>query len=81
MPFTIIYQFAVLGVVSLAIGIIFGLATSYLFKNASFLRVNALTETFLILAFSMMSYNLADITVIAGIRMSGIIALLTCGII
>lgn len=70
-----------LGFVSLAIGVIFGFLTSYIFKHASFLRVNAITETFLILAFSMMTYFIADLTVVAGIKMSGIISILVCGIV
>ena len=80
-PILIVYQFCMLGLVSLMIGLIFGLLTSFIFKNASFLRVNAVTETFLLLAFSLMSYFLADLTVLAGIKMSGIISLLTCGIV
>jgi len=80
-PILIVYQFIMLGLVSLTIGLIFGLITSFIFKKASFLRVSAVTETFLLLAFSMMSYFLAELTVIAGIKMSGIISLLTCGIV
>jgi sodium/hydrogen exchanger-like protein 6/7 len=81
MPFEIVLQFALLGFVSLLIGLAFGFLTSFIFKTCSFLRVNSITETFLLLAFSMMSYFLSDLTVILGIRMSGIISLLTCGIV
>jgi len=80
-PFLIVYQFLMLGIVSLSIGLAFGLLTSFIFKRASFLRVNAIDETFLLLAFGMISYYTADLTVIAGIKMSGIISLLTCGIV
>ena len=80
-PFVIVYQFLMLGIVSLTIGLIFGLMTSFIFKRASFLRVSAITETFLLLAFGMISYFIADLTVVAGIKMSGIISLLTCGIV
>jgi NhaP-type Na+/H+ or K+/H+ antiporter len=80
-PFLILYQFCVLGFVSIAIGVVFGLFTSFIFKNASFLRVSAITETFLLLAFSMTAYYYAEVTVIAGIKMSGIISLLTVGIV
>jgi sodium/hydrogen exchanger-like protein 6/7/sodium/hydrogen exchanger 8 len=79
--FTVLVQFILLGVVSLSIGAIFGFFTSWIFKHASFLRVNAITETFLIIAFSYISYFVSDFTVLAGIRMSGIISLLTCGIV
>jgi len=80
-PALIFYQFCMLGFVSLTIGLIFGFLTSLIFKKASFLRVNPITETFLLLAFSMMSYFVSDLTVVAGIKMSGIISLLTCGIV
>jgi len=81
MPITILGQFVLLGFVSLAIGVFFGFLTSFLFKNARFLGASAITETFLILSLSMLSYFISDLTVIAGIKMSGIISLLTCGII
>jgi NhaP-type Na+/H+ or K+/H+ antiporter len=77
----ILFQFLILGVVSLAIGVFFGFLTSWIFKHASFLRVNAITETFLLVSFSYLSYFIADLTEIASIKMSGIISLLTCGII
>lgn len=80
-PFVILFQFILLGFVSLTIGLLFGFLTSFIFKHAGFLRVNAVTETFLILALSMLSYFVAEMTELAGIRMSGIISLLTCGII
>lgn len=80
-PFVILLQFILLGFVSLTIGLIFGFLTSLIFKHCGFLRVNAITETFLILSLSMLSYFIADMTELAGIRMSGIISLLTCGIV
>jgi NhaP-type Na+/H+ or K+/H+ antiporter len=70
-----------LGFVSLSYGLIFGLLTSFFFKHCSFLHVSAITETFLMIGFSYMSYFMADFTTIAGIKMSGIISLLTCGIV
>jgi len=70
-----------LGIISTVIGLVAGLLTSLIFKKVRFLSASAITETFLLLAFSMMSYYIADLTVIAGIKMSGIISLLTCGII
>lgn len=77
----IAYQFFVLGFVSVAIGVVFGLLTSFIFKKAKFLRASSITETFLLIAFSMISYFYAEMCVIAGIKMSGIIALLTAGIV
>jgi hypothetical protein len=70
-----------LGVVSLGIGVIFGFLTSFLFKHARFLTVSAITETFIIFSISLVSYFSSELTTIAGIQMSGIISLLTCGII
>lgn len=79
--FVVLAKFTMLAIVSLSIGLIFGFLTSFIFKHCSFLRVNAITETFLILAFSYVSYFASEMIVIANIRMSGIISLLTCGII
>ena len=70
-----------LGAVSLSIGLFFGFLTSFTFKHASFLRVNAITETFLMFSFSMISYFSSSLIKISGIEMSGIISLLTCGIV
>jgi len=80
-PFVVLSQFLILGLISLAYGFVFGFLTSFVFKHCSFLRVNAITETFLLIAFSYMSYFISDFTVVAGIKMSGIISLLTCGIV
>jgi len=41
-----------LGIVSLSIGVFFGLLTSAAFKKADFLHVNPIVETVLMLAFS-----------------------------
>jgi len=70
-----------LGVISLSIGLIFGFLTSLMFKHCRFLRINAITETFLLFSFSMISYFVSNLIVIGGIEMSGIISLLTCGIV
>lgn len=70
-----------LGFVSLSYGLIFGLLTSFFFKQCKFLHVSAITETFLMIGFSYMVYFIADFTTIAGIKMSGIISLLVSGIV
>ena len=80
-PFLILGQFLLLGIVSLAIGIIFGFLTSFIFKYANFLRVNAITESFLLFSFSLASYFVSDSIEILGVQMSGIISLLVCGIV
>mmetsp|Transcript_64353 Transcript_64353/g.89033 ORF Transcript_64353/g.89033 Transcript_64353/m.89033 type:complete len:166 (+) Transcript_64353:788-1285(+) len=53
-----------------------GFITSLVFKYARFLTVNAITETFLIFCFSLCTYYLGDLC-----HVSGIIALLSCGIV
>ena len=70
-----------LGVISLSIGVVFGFLTSLAFKHCSFIRVNPITETFLMFAFSIMSYFISNAIVINGVTMSGITSLLTCAII
>jgi NhaP-type Na+/H+ or K+/H+ antiporter len=80
-PLVVMTQFVLLGFISLSIGLIFGFVTSFVFKHCGFLRVNAITETFLLVAFSYMSYFVSDFTIVFGIKMSGIISLLTCGIV
>jgi solute carrier family 9 (sodium/hydrogen exchanger), member 6/7 len=70
-----------LGTVSLLVGLLFGFITAFTFKHCNFLRVNAITETFLMFSFSFMSYFVSNSIIIAQIEMSGIISLLTCGIV
>jgi NhaP-type Na+/H+ or K+/H+ antiporter len=70
-----------LGFISLSIGLFFGASTSFSFKHLSFLRVNPITETFVLFAFSMISYFISESIIIAGVQMSGITSLLTCGIV
>lgn len=65
----------------MTVGLLFGFLTSYIFKLCRFLRGNAIIETFLLFAFSFMSYFVSNSIKIAGIEMSGIISLLTCGIV
>jgi len=67
--------------VSLSVGLVMGLLTSFVFKHAPFLKVNAVIETFLMIAFSLASYFISSSIKIAGLEMSGIISLLTCGIV
>lgn len=80
-PVVIIGQFVSLAVVSVAIGVIFGFGIALMFKHLRFLTISAVTETFLMLMFSLMAYYISEITVILGLDMSGIISLLTCAII
>lgn len=80
-PFIIIGEFVMLAVISLGLGMIFGFITSFAFKHLSFLRINPITETFVLFSFSMISYFVSEGIVIAGTQMSGITSLLTCGIV
>lgn len=52
-----------------------------MFKHMRFLSVSVVTETFLMTAFGFSAYFVAQITIIIGIEMSGIIALLVFAII
>ena len=74
-------QFIMLGTVSLTVGLVFGFLTSCVFKHGVFLRGNAINETFLMFIFSILSYFVSNSIKIGGIEMSGIISLLTCGIV
>jgi NhaP-type Na+/H+ or K+/H+ antiporter len=79
--FVVLGKFIILGVVSLSIGAVIGMLTSFSFKWAPFLKVNAVIETFIIFASSLASYFISSSIKIAGLEMSGIISLLTCGIV
>jgi len=70
-----------LAVISLSIGLIFGFFTAFIFKHCSFIRINPITETFLLFSFSMISYFVSNSITINGVTMSGITSLLTCGIV
>lgn len=74
-------MFLFLGLYSVLVGLLFGFFTSWLLKHVRFLTVSAITETFIIFGLSMMAYFLSELTVINGMQMSGIISLLTCGIV
>jgi NhaP-type Na+/H+ or K+/H+ antiporter len=77
----IVEQLLILAVVSVAYGLFFGFATAYMFKHFRFLNTSVVTETFIMLAMAMMAYFTATMTKILGLEMSGMIALLVCGII
>ena len=81
LAFIILAQFISLAIVSVGFGILFGFATALLFKHFRFLTISAVIETFIMLAVGFMSYYIAESTVILGLEMSGIIAILTYAII
>ena len=74
--FKIIGNFLLLGVASIGIGIVFGLIGSYCLKKMRFLTVSAVKETLLIFCFGYLAYATGEIA-----HMSGIIALLTSGVV
>jgi len=61
-------------------GLIFGAGCCLALKTFRFLTTSPIIETFMIFAFSLCSYFLTELITINGLEMSGIIALLTCGI-
>ena len=81
-PFVILAQFLLLGVVSISVGLIFGLSLSLIFKHCRFLTVSPTIEVFMIFAFCYVSYFTSNmISLPNGLEMSGIISLLTCAIV
>lgn len=68
-------QFLMLGVVSLLIGIIFGLSQSYLMKKVRSLTRDPVAECAIIFAVGYISYVVAEL-----LHQSGIISLLTAGV-
>lgn len=68
-------DFVVLGLLSLLLGLAFGLACSYLFKKARSLTKNPVAEICMIFSFAYLAYVVAELC-----HVSGIISLLTCGV-
>lgn len=58
-PLVILGQFLALAVVSIAIGVIFGMLTSLMFKYMRFLTSSAVTETFIMIAMGFGAYFVA----------------------
>ena len=74
--FVILGQFLILGIVSIAIGIVFGFMSSYILKEMRFLTVSAVKETLFVFCMGFVAYTVSLIG-----DMSGIISLLTSSII
>ena len=75
-PFEILGSFLLLGVASIAIGLAYGLLGSYCLKKMRFISVSSIKETLVIFCFGYLAYSTGELA-----HMSGIIALLTSGII
>jgi len=79
--FVISGQFILLGVISVGMGVIFGLTGALMFKHIRFLNESPVTEMFVMYAWGMAAYFSTGLIEVNGLEMSGIIALLTCAII
>lgn len=55
-PFVIFGNFLLLGIVSVGVGLLYGICLSLLFKKLRFLTISPIIETFLIFAFCYISY-------------------------
>ena len=78
----IIGQFLLLGIVSISVGLVFGIGLALILKYVRFLTVTPIIETFSIFAFSYLSYFTSELIKLPnGLQMSGIISLLTCAIV
>ena len=80
-PFEILGQFLLLGIISISMGLVFGILLSLLFKHCRFFTINPIIETFFVFSFCMVAYFVTGLIKVLGLEMSGIIALLTCGIV
>jgi len=74
-------QFAIVGAISILIGGFFGFVSTLAFKSLRFLTRSVVCETFIMFSVGLMSYFVASLTELKGITMSGIISLLSCGVI
>ena len=73
---TIFGDFILLALGSIGVGLFFGLVITYMFKRLRFLTVSAIKETLLIFSTGYISYAVGEI-----LHMSGIICLLTSGVV
>lgn len=80
-PWIIIGQFLALAIVSILIGVFFGVVITLAFKHMRFLTANATMETFLMAAMGLLTYFTTIGIYILGVEMSGIISLLVYAII
>jgi len=80
--FIIAGQFLLLGFISTGVGLFFAFFLCLILKHVRFLSSSPIIESFLILAFAFMSYLTSNmIRLPSGLEMSGIISLLTYGIV
>ena len=75
-PFMILYDFCMLGICSISIGLVYGLVASVLFKKMRSLTQSSALECLMIFCVAYMAYVTAELS-----AFSGIIALLTSGVV
>ena len=75
-PFNILGDFVKLSAMSVLIGLVFGFSMSYITKRARFISHSAIGESFIMICFGLMSYELSEV-----LESSGIVSLLTTAII
>ena len=75
-PFKIMLNFLNLGLASIGIGVLFGLISSYILKSFRVFSQNPVSEAMIIFSFAYLSYVLGEL-----VEASGIITLLTCGVV
>lgn len=76
MPFKIFGRFLELLFVSLIVGLLIGMLSAWSYKNFRLLTMNPVMECVILFCFAYISYCCAE-----SIECSGIIALLTCGVV
>lgn len=74
--FGIVWEFVTLLLLSLAVGVIFGMISAYILKRARSLTHNVISECTVLFAFAYLSYVSAEL-----MSLSGIISILACSMI
>jgi len=74
--FGIIGDFILLGILSVSLGIVFGLALTYCLKKFRFVSHSSIAETFVIICFTMLCYYVSEI-----LKQSEITSLVTCAMV
>jgi NhaP-type Na+/H+ or K+/H+ antiporter len=74
--FKILGEFLLLGCVSVTIGVVVGCLASFILKKMRFITTSSVKETLFIICFAYVCYTISLL-----LDMSGIISMLTCGIV
>ena len=76
MCFGIIGHFIALGLLSILLGLVFGIILTYLLKVCRFISHSAIAETFVIICVTMLCYYVSEI-----LKQSEITSLVTCAMV